>query len=513
MEFDAVIEGTEGPDVIVAADWDDGHFGGHGGNRRHLIFGYGGNDLILGLGGADCVDGGGGNDKLFGNNGADVLLGRAGDDRVYGGHNDDYIDGGPDDDFCVGGQGDDTIVNCERFGPHPPWGFAHHSVPTVELFWPAEPDALRYNVYRAEDPAGPYEAIGSSTEPAYSDTGVQEGATYYYAVTAVFTGGLESEKSEPSAIDGPAPEAASTDAAAAETATATPTSTATLTPRPTATPTSTPTATSTAPPTETQAKAALPPLPDECAAMAFDHTILGSEAADEIRAGEGRHLVFGLGGDDVVYGSDSDDCIVGGDGDDEIHAVGGLDVLLGGAGNDRLFGSDSDDYLDGGAGRSDFCVGGLGDDRVLGCERDAPANLEGYFDAAGPAVELAWDPEPGAVSYNLYRATSPGGPYEPIGSSPTASFSDADVADGVTYYYVVTAVFGEDLESNESNEAVAEVPAPTSTPESASPTETPTQTPATPTATPTQTPATPTPEATSTSTPTPTPSPTSTASP
>src|SRR3972149_171967 len=101
MEFDAVIEGTEGPDVIVAADWDDGHFGGHGGNRRHLIFGYGGTDPILR---------------------PRRRLGRAGDARVYGGHNDDYIAGGPGDDLCVGGPGAATIVNCERFGPHPPWG-------------------------------------------------------------------------------------------------------------------------------------------------------------------------------------------------------------------------------------------------------------------------------------------------------------------------------------------------------------------------------------------------------
>jgi alpha-galactosidase len=56
-------------------------------------------------------------------------------------------------------------------------------------------------------------------------------------------------------------------------------------------------------------------------------------------------------------------------------------------------------------------------------------------------VSLTWSVEPGASSYNVYRATSSGGE----GATPlatgvvTAAYTDSSVTNGVTYYYTVTS--------------------------------------------------------------------------
>ncbi len=56
------------------------------------------------------------------------------------------------------------------------------------------------------------------------------------------------------------------------------------------------------------------------------------------------------------------------------------------------------------------------------------------------AVPLRWQPSFGATSYAIRRATSSGGTYSTIASGiAAASYTDTTVANGTTYYYVVTA--------------------------------------------------------------------------
>jgi alpha-L-rhamnosidase len=56
------------------------------------------------------------------------------------------------------------------------------------------------------------------------------------------------------------------------------------------------------------------------------------------------------------------------------------------------------------------------------------------------SVLLTWAP-PGATSYNVKRSTVSGGPYTVIASGVTgATYADTTVTNGVTYYYVVSAV-------------------------------------------------------------------------
>ena len=63
------------------------------------------------------------------------------------------------------------------------------------LTWKASPSVVvGYNVYRAENPAGPYTKLNLSPirEATYKDSSVQAGRTYFYQVTAVDAKGHES---------------------------------------------------------------------------------------------------------------------------------------------------------------------------------------------------------------------------------------------------------------------------------------------------------------------------------
>jgi hypothetical protein len=86
----------------------------------------------------------------------------------------------------------------------------------------------------------------------------------------------------------------------------------------------------------------------------------------------------------------------------------------------------------------------------------APTNLAtGVGDTK---VDLDWDnnSECDFSHYNLKRSTTPGGPYSQIATDLTEpSFSDMGLTNGITYYYVVTAVDYDLNESANSNEASA----------------------------------------------------------
>ena len=77
-------------------------------------------------------------------------------------------------------------------------------------------------------------------------------------------------------------------------------------------------------------------------------------------------------------------------------------------------------------------------------------------------VELSWDASqsPSIDGYNVYRATTTGGPYSKINTSlnETMSYSDITVQSGQTYYYVTTAVNSSGVESGYSNQTTAPIP-------------------------------------------------------
>lgn len=68
-------------------------------------------------------------------------------------------------------------------------------------------------------------------------------------------------------------------------------------------------------------------------------------------------------------------------------------------------------------------------------------------------IFLNWDPVPGAIAYNVFRSDSPGGNYEVVGTPQGSRYIDKEgLAQGKTYYYVLSAMNGEFEETPQSEE-------------------------------------------------------------
>jgi len=79
------------------------------------------------------------------------------------------------------------------------------------------------------------------------------------------------------------------------------------------------------------------------------------------------------------------------------------------------------------------------------------------------SVDLSWTASTSAVAgYNIYRATTAGGPYTKLNVTMSAAtaYTDSSVQSGVTYFYVVRAVDAAGAESLNSNETTAVIPVP-----------------------------------------------------
>ena len=77
------------------------------------------------------------------------------------------------------------------------------------------------------------------------------------------------------------------------------------------------------------------------------------------------------------------------------------------------------------------------------------------------SVSLNWvaSTSSNVIGYKVYRANSSGGVYALLAANVTAtSFNDTNVQSGLTYFYVVTAVDTNGLESGYSNQTQASIP-------------------------------------------------------
>jgi fibronectin type 3 domain-containing protein len=81
---------------------------------------------------------------------------------------------------------------------------------------------------------------------------------------------------------------------------------------------------------------------------------------------------------------------------------------------------------------------------------------------SGHDVTLNWNASisSGVAGYNVYRGTVSGGPYFRLNSSvvTATTFNDNAVQTGQTYFYVVTSISLNNVESSFSNEVMAPVP-------------------------------------------------------
>ena len=82
-----------------------------------------------------------------------------------------------------------------------------------------------------------------------------------------------------------------------------------------------------------------------------------------------------------------------------------------------------------------------------------PANL--LATAGDGLVSLAWDEvtTTDVLLYNVYRATTTGGPYGLVAGITTPQYADLGLTNGTTYFYVVTVANTAGNESAYSNEA------------------------------------------------------------
>lgn len=88
---------------------------------------------------------------------------------------------------------------------------------------------------------------------------------------------------------------------------------------------------------------------------------------------------------------------------------------------------------------------------VGGCTRESGL-IQPVHMAQGGSLTLSWDPVPGAVAYHLYFSENPGVTRASGHKIANAAnpITVRDLNRGVTYYFVVTAVGANGIESSES---------------------------------------------------------------
>jgi hypothetical protein len=78
-----------------------------------------------------------------------------------------------------------------------------------------------------------------------------------------------------------------------------------------------------------------------------------------------------------------------------------------------------------------------------------------------PSVSLSWDNASQVVGYFVYRSSKSSGPYTKLNAQvdSATSYTDSSVTNGNTYYYVVTSVNAENVQSNYSKQISVTIPA------------------------------------------------------
>ena len=92
--------------------------------------------------------------------------------------------------------------------------------------------------------------------------------------------------------------------------------------------------------------------------------------------------MYGMAGNDLLFGGQLADTIDGGDGDDTLYGYAGNDSLIGGNGDDTLDGGDGNDSLTGGKG-NDRLMGGAGNDTYVFNQGDGIDTINDYDYTSG----------------------------------------------------------------------------------------------------------------------------------
>lgn len=263
------------------------------------------------------------------------------------------------------------------------------------LSWDASFGATSYNVKRSTTSGGPYTTVGSPTTNTYTNSGLTNGTTYYYVVSAVNSGGESANSSELDVTPNTVADFTTSISPASQTVTQGGNATYTVT---------------------------VTAINGFTGKVLLDVNNLPAGA----RASFNPMTVSGSGTSTLTIATDNST------------AVGTFTPQISGNCADLV--------------RRDSVA--LTVQSSGATPPPAPTNLSATG-AGANAIALSWAASNGATGYNIDRSTTQGGPYTTIASTTIATvYNDTTVSDGTAYYYVVTAT-GAGGESGYSNEANA----------------------------------------------------------
>ena len=262
-----------------------------GNERANTLTSGSGNDTISGNVGNDKLLGGAGNDALFGDAGDDSLNGGAGNDTLEGGYGKNTLTGGAGNDIFVYYEGNDVITDYEVGKDKIQLAYdnlAGASVKGSDLI--LKIGAGNITVQGGKDKQITIiDALGSETSQVYPTVPSNPGIT---VKSAVLTAGTTFTGNKIDLADYAS--------------------------------------------TVTKVNATV---------LSAGVSILGSAAANSIKAGKGNDTISGLAGNDTNYGGAGNDVIYGGAGNDKLYGEAGNDTLYGGAGNDTFTGGAGNDVF------------------------------------------------------------------------------------------------------------------------------------------------------------------------
>jgi len=340
----------------------------------------------------------------------------------------------------------------------------------VSLSWDAVSGAAIYNVKRAATSGGPFATLQSGSTTSFTDTGVTNGTTYYYVVSASNLGGESADSAEVSVT--PLPPIP----AAPETLTAIPgnaTVSLVWSAAEGADSYTVKRATTSGGSYATLASGLTEPSYSDTSAVngtTYYYVVTASNLGGESEASpEGSATpvappvapagLAATAGDATVDLTWSPVAGAGGYRLKRATVNGGPYLIVGG---DLTATSFQDTGLTNGTTYyyvvSAFNAGGeSANSSPVSAEPqavpDAPTGLTATV-ASSSKINLAWSTVSGANSYAVKRATTPGGPYITLASGLTAtSFNDTGLTSATTYFYVVTATSngGESAASTEAS--------------------------------------------------------------
>ena len=133
-------------------------------------------------------------------------------------------------------------------------------------------------------------------------------------------------------------------------------------------------------------------------------TLFGREGNDRMLGKAGNDHLDGGAGDDALMGGAGNDTVFGGTGNDKLQGGGDADVLIDGEGRDKSFGEDGDDvFLSRADGERDFFYGGNGADTFMfWVDGQMSSDTIHYFRGATEGDKIVLGGE--VANFTLHRA-------------------------------------------------------------------------------------------------------------